>query len=302
MQSGLKIALTSVMLLSIQWCADLHAADRPLPESWIIEGKAVSGLSAPVQPNRHIYDNYNVLHYGLDLQFNEVNKSISGINFVTLTTTEPFVQEIVFDLRNTMIVNEISLLTGDIYEPLLYTHVDDQITVELIVPAIPDEEMTIAIMYRGHPEPEGLYGFQFNRRHDGLPIIASLSEPWSARSWWPCKDILSDKATVNVNLYADESLVGVSNGKLLEAPPERSKVVDQLVSRHLDLDSRNTICWSWESYQPLSTYHVSVAISEYEIMNDFHVCESETLQIRHYVYPDLVENAEEDFSSWQGPE
>jgi len=296
MQSRLKLALTAIMLLSIQWCAELYASDRPLPESWIIEGKAASRLSATVQPNRYLYDNYDVLHYGLDLHVDEVAESLIGVTFVTLITTEPLVQEIVFDFRNTMSIDGIGLLSGEIYESLLYSHIDDQITVELAAPAIPDQELTIVIMYRGHPEPEGLYGFQFNRRDDGLPVIASLSEPWSAKSWWPCKDIVTDKATVSMNLYTDRSLVGVSNGKMLEASPERSSAIDKLVSRHLELDSRNTILWSWESYRPLSTYHVSIAVSDYEIMEGFHICESETLQIRHYVYPDLVENAEEDFS------
>ncbi len=158
MRSCLKIALTAVMLLSIQLCAELHASDRPLPESWIIEGKAASGRSAPVQANRDIYDNYDVLHYGLDLHVDEVTESLIGITFVTLITTEPLVQEIVFDFRNTMLVDGIGLLTDDVYEPLLYTHIDDQIVVELATPAIPEQELTIAILYRGHPEPEGLYG------------------------------------------------------------------------------------------------------------------------------------------------
>lgn len=296
MRPCLKIALTTVMLLSIQWCAELHASDRPLPESWIIEGKTVSAQPAPAQPNRYIYDNYDALHYSLDLHVDEVSESITGVVLITLATTEPLVQEIVFDFRNTMSIDSVGLITGDVYESLLYSHSNDQIGVRLAGPAIPDQEMTIAILYRGQPEPEGLFGFQFNHHDNGMPVVASLSEPWSARSWWPCKDIVSDKATVNMNLYTDRSLVGVSNGKLLEAAPGRNRVVDQLVSRHLNLDSRSNICWSWESYQPLSTYHVSVAVSDYEIMSDFHICDSDTLQIKHFVYPSLVRNAEEDFS------
>jgi aminopeptidase N len=292
MRSGLKLALTAVALLIIQWSAELNASDRPLPESWIIEGKSKAQFRPQTNSPRTNPDNFDVLHYALDLNVDSENKILTGVVFITLTATEPFIQEFIFDFRNSMTVDDVGWLYNDVYESLPFYHADDLVVMEIPVHAIPDQEVVVAIFYSGHPEPEGLFGFQFNSRDYGVPVIASISEPWSAKSWWPCKDIPTDKATVNINLYTDNNLVAVSNGKLLNSAPSTNRLIRQ----HLELDSRDTTCWSWESYKPLSTYHVSVAISDYELINDFHVCDSGTLQIRHFVYPELVENAMEDFS------
>ena len=57
--------------------------------------------------------------------------------------------------------------------------------------------------YQGEPVSSGFGSFSKDI-HNGTPVIWTLSEPYGAMEWWPCKQSLSDKInrvillTVNV--------------------------------------------------------------------------------------------------------
>ena len=51
---------------------------------------------------------------------------------------------------------------------------------------------------------------------DTSPIVANMSQPAYAQSWWPCKDKPGDKFLVAMELTVPDTLLGVSNGTLLD--------------------------------------------------------------------------------------
>ncbi len=120
------------------------------------------------------------------------------------------------------------------------------------------------------PSQSGFGAFGFDT-YSGQPMIWSLSEPFGARNWWPCKDIPADKAdSADIKVTVPSNLIVASNGNL------RAETVN---------GSQKTFWWH-ESY-PITTYLVSVAIHPYQIYSDYYrYGDNDSMEVRFYVYPD----------------
>jgi aminopeptidase N len=57
---------------------------------------------------------------------------------------------------------------------------------------------TVSISYSGTPSSQG--NAFTSTTHNGTPILYTLSEPYGARDWWPCKQDLNDK-TDSLDVY-----------------------------------------------------------------------------------------------------
>jgi aminopeptidase N len=138
------------------------------------------------------------------------------------------------------------------------------------------QKFRVSVSYRGQPQSGGFGAFTFNT-HSGAPIIASLSEPYYARLWWLCKDTPTDKAdSVQVDLIVPDNLMGVSNGKLENVQ-----------------SANGWKTFSWKERYPITTYLVSIAVSNYaEFGETFTFSDGTTMPIRHYVYPENLASAQ----------
>lgn len=138
------------------------------------------------------------------------------------------------------------------------------------------QKFRVSVSYRGQPQNGGFGAFTFNT-HAGAPIIASLSEPYFARLWWPCKDTPTDKAdSVQVDLIVPDNLTGVSNGKLENVQ-----------------SANGWKTFSWKERYPITTYLVSIAVSNYaEFGEAFTFSDGTIMPIRHYVYPENLAAAQ----------
>jgi aminopeptidase N len=110
----------------------------------------------------------------------------------------------------------------------------------------PGGSVKVDITYNGVPQQGGFGYFVFGTR-SGKPFAWSLSEPYGAREWWPCKDHPSDKAdSVRVTCTVPAVNRVGSNGLLVsETTVGPNKIYD------------------WVTHYPISNYLVSVAISDY---------------------------------------
>jgi aminopeptidase N len=157
------------------------------------------------------------------------------------------------------------------------------------------DTIEVVIEYQGIPRTSGFYaGFWFATHgsiYDGTysPVIFTLSEPFGARSWWPCKDDPSDKPasmdiiiTIPENTYNGREFYAVSNGTLVD------------IIAHDD----NTRTFHWHEQYPIATYLVSLAISNYEIYSDWYItAENDSMPVIYYVYPERMESALENYGS-----
>jgi len=185
------------------------------------------------------------------------------------------------DLHDAMGVT--SIVTGA--TPLPFTRGGNRIQVMLDRAYDTGEVIDLTIAYGGTPPAVNdltAYAFAFDTHPTtgGAPIIWSLSEPGYAPTWWPCIDHPADKALVDMDLRVPETLVGVSNGVLTGTVAQGD----------------GTRTFQWRSTHPMSTYLVSVAISNYVTWTDYYapVSGGPVMPVQHWVYPEKEAAARTD--------
>ena len=218
---------------------------------------------------------YDVSFYDIYLTIDPITETVAG----TVTVTAQVVNAlnvVDLDLAGTLTVNWVLNLAG---MPYSFTHTNSILSVTLDRMYTPGESFTFTVDYSGPPDASyGAFGFD---SHEGQPMIWSLSEPFGARSWWPCKDVPSDKAdSVTVRIKVPSGLVVASNGRL----------------RSITSSSVYDTYWWHEGY-PIATYLVSVAIYPYTVFSHwYHYSSSDSMEVRYYVFPDHYADVQETYA------
>lgn len=141
----------------------------------------------------------------------------------------------------------------------------------------PQDSIDITIEYHGHPREIGLAGFDFV---EGTNRFYTLSEPNFAKTWWPCKDIPSDKFLASMEIIVPEKIVAVSNGSLVNI-------------EHIDT---NWISYSYEVSYPIASYLISICGAEYkEFGNTFNSVSGKEIPLKYFVFEDKMMDAKKDF-------
>jgi aminopeptidase N len=118
--------------------------------------------------------------------------------------------------------------------------------------------------------PTGFGSFVFETSA-GAPWIWSLSQPYGARDWWPCRDHPLDKVdSMDILVTLPGNLKVGSNGRL-------AGVLDAGPGLHT---------YHWQTRYPISTYLVSVTAGPFVEFSDwFRTGDNDSLQILNYVLP-----------------
>ena len=221
--------------------------------------------------------NVDIDHYTLDLQVILSPQKVDGTVRIQGRSLLAGLTQVDVNLHDLMNVTQVRV--GAL--PSAFSRSGHAVHVMLGRPYADQEPFDVTIDYDGAPQSTGFGSFVF-ATHAGQPIISSLSEPDGAPSWWPCVDRPDDKAIVDMNLTIPSALKGVSNGLLVAT-----------------IDNGNgTKTWQWRSNYPISTYLVSVAISNYVTWTDFYapVTGGPAMPVQHWVYPEHENAARQDFS------
>lgn len=222
--------------------------------------------------------NYDVSFYRLDIRIDPEAKQLSGKVTITASALISDLNTITVDFNDNMSVLGITCETT----PLTYNHFNDVIVIYLDRSYDAGDQIEITIAYEGQPVTEGSFASFIFSSHNNNPIVSTLSEPFGARTWWPCKDNPADKAdSVDIIVTVPHDLVVASNGLLID-------VTD-------NADATRTFFWQ-ERY-PIATYLVSLASTNYAIYSDFYrYSETDSMEVIYYVYPEDLEKARIDFS------
>lgn len=175
--------------------------------------------------------------------------------------------QIEFDFTDSLTVDSIkyhnsllsfSQLAGDIL----------QITLPVVVPINTLDSITV--YYQGVPPSTGLGSFM-QSTHNGVPVIWTLSEPFGAKEWWPCKQSLNDKIdSVDIIVTTPQINKVASNGLLLA---EYSLGPEKI--------------YHWKTRYPIAAYLVAIAVTNYSSYSDYvPLPGGDSLQVLNYVYPE----------------
>lgn len=215
-------------------------------------------------------EQYDVKHVFLDLNAGNTSTAISGKATLLMEITEE-TSVLVLELIDELAIS--SIIIND--APATFTHVNELVEINLEQPYEAGTLIRCAISYSGAPNPEpGIFSGINNAVSNAWEnqVTWTLSEPFNAKMWWPCKQDLTDKIdSVWVFLTTDSHLKVGSNG---------------LLTNTVSLPD-NKVRYEWKSKYPIAYYLISMAIGEYVEYNNYAkpgALENDSILIQNYIY------------------
>lgn len=140
------------------------------------------------------------------------------------------------------------------------------------------ETDSLTFFYQGNPDVGSGFGYFNYDNHQTGPIVYTLSEPYGAAYWWPCKQTLSDKLdSMDIYMSIPPSMKAGCNGVLISN------------------DSLNdtTRVMHWKHRYPIAAYLVSFAVSNYSAFTEYvhFYNRPDTLPVVNYVFPEALTDA-----------
>ena len=240
------------------------------------EAKAATGLFT-TQRNMNT-GNYDIKYARLELNVDPSQAFISG------TVTSHFeakenMNTITFELVNNMTVSQV-LQRGT---PLSFTqNNNDEVVITL--PQMQNQGVldSLSVSYSGNPLSSGFGSFEVDT-HNGDPVLWTLSEPFGAKAWWPCKQDLIDKIDI-LDVYitsprfnpTNEEYVAVSNGLELSQTINGSNKTTHFKHQH-----------------PIPAYLVAIAVTNYTVYSHTVANNGDPFEIINYIYPEDLAYAQQ---------
>ena len=227
--------------------------------------KSAAFIVAPDNPS------YDLVHQRLSLEVDPAVNSIAGSVVSQVKFLKENITELYFDLSSALTVDSVFFD----FNKISWQHTGDKIILTLPFPVQNNSYHLASVFYHGTPPANGFGSFMV-ATHNNVPGLWTLSEPYGARDWWPCKESLSDKIdSIDVYITCPSQYRAASNGRLYS---------DQVTG------TKRTA--HWKHHYPIATYLVAIAVTNYETYSDFlELDNGSKIEVLNYMYPEYLETA-----------
>jgi aminopeptidase N len=214
--------------------------------------------------SRSVVPNTYNLHYH-DLYF-EVDP---GVNFIAGRVTSTFVMNvnadtIVFDMGAGLTVDSVKIIG----QSASFATITNGLRIFPSATLLSGNTYTTMVYYHGVP----LNGVTLDvHGPSNTPVMWTLSEPYDAKHWWPCKQSLNDKIdSIDVYIKTPMAYRSTSNGVL------KSEITNAgFTTSH------------WKHRHKIPAYLISVASTNYVDYSDYVVYSpTDSIRVLNYVYPE----------------
>lgn len=210
--------------------------------------------------------NIDVKYYRCEWEVDPAVRFINGKITVYFVVTDP-ATSIALDLMSPLVVDSVKQRNV----MLTKLQVNNTVQINFLSQLNTGVLDSVSIYYKGVPPNTG-FGSFIQDQHAGIPVMWSLSEPYGARDWWPCKNGLDDKAdSIDVIVTAPSQYKAASNGLLQ--------------SETLIAGGTKKVT-HWKHRYPIATYLVCFAVTNYTVFNNSVQLGSTTLPMQTYCYPE----------------
>ena len=215
-------------------------------------------------------EDFDVTFYYIDVDVSIDTEYIRGNVLCRFEATTDLLEQIELNLHNSLSVDS---MVGNVSG---FTAQNDSLFIILDTPLNPGESSEITIYYQGDPVLAGGYkGLRYETHNGNEPIIATLSTPFLAYYWWPCKDGPGDKpdsvyidVTIPDTTINGYDLIVVSNGALENVIVNNGKKTFQ-----------------WRERFPIVPYYVNMVISNYHPFSEtYNGNFGESFELEYYVF------------------
>lgn len=227
-------------------------------------------------------DNFDVTHYDIHLNHLDfTEKTIEAEAIVSLTTTAQ-TSTIVLELKSLT----VSAVTSNEANIAQFAQESDLLTISLATPLASGVQAQFNIAYGGHTFNERWGGFHWNGEYAYNLGVGFESQPHNlGKSWFPCVDNFTDKASYDVFVTVENNKKAICGGNLVETTA----------------NGDGTSTWHWRAQQDIATYHISVAIGEYELWQDaYQSTFGNTIPIEVYAKPNQYAQVDGSFVNIKG--
>ncbi|MEC4003359.1 M1 family aminopeptidase [Flavobacterium sp. SUN052] len=211
--------------------------------------------------------NYDVTYHQLEFT---VDPSVYAINGKVTTTFTALsnMNTITFDMANELTVSSVKMNAMNL---TFAESGNNELVITLPATQLAGTSGTVEITYSGTPPLNGFNAFTTQVRPNGSNTLYTLSEPFGARDWWPCKQDLNDKVnSIDVYITAPSQYIAVSNGVEPEAPV---------------VNGANKTTHFHHGY-PIPAYLICMAVTDYSVYNQSAGTAPNTYPIVNYIYPE----------------
>jgi aminopeptidase N len=219
-------------------------------------------------------DNYDLKYHRLYWFIDPNEEYIAGSIISHFVALEDLT-EIYFDLADEFTIDSIIYHTNS----LTYVLADDLLQITLDNTITSGTLDSIAVYYKGIPNGGGFGSFtQSTHGSNDDPIIWTLSEPYGAQDWWPCKQDLTDKIdSIDVYVETGSDYRAASNGVLAS----ETTIGD------------TTTIYYWKHRYPIPAYLIAIAVTNYTHYSNWVIMPNgDSLEVLNYVFPESLAYAE----------
>jgi aminopeptidase N len=231
----------------------------------VLEQKMASKkMNLRVNPNTQ---NYDITYHELRFSVDPANYYISGVVTTTFTALSDL-STVTFDLTNKLTVSSVTK-NGT---PLTFVqNTNNELVITLPNTLNSGTSGTVVISYSGAPA-NGEQAFT-TTIHNGSPVLYTLSEPYGARDWWPCKQDLNDKAeSIDIFITAPSQYISVANG----IEPTTPIISAPYKTTH------------FHHGYPIPAYLIAIAVTNYSVYNQTGGTAPNQYPIINYIYPETL--------------
>ena len=274
----------ALMILFTHTSGRAVAVAADMPEEYILAQKEMYSKWKRMQEIQQVVTSQpqmlDVQNYNLSVQFDIENVSITGSVKMDVLTKDENLDTVYVDMYDLL---EIESLTVTGHE-VSYVHENNRIEL-LFSPALQAEtSFEIDIVYSASLEADQPRGLIFSTHgSENTPVVSTLSEAYLAPSWWPCIDNPADKALAELSFTCPAEFRALSNGVCENLDPEVNS-------------DGTTKTFNWSVKNPISTYLIMVAISDYIDIESFPQTytglDGTTMPMTYYCYPEHLDEAE----------
>ena len=238
------------------------------------EMKSAAGtFEIQVNPNTL---NYDITYHRLDFTINPSVKFITG-KVTTTYTALANMNTITFDFANNLTVSSAKMGTTNL---AFVENTNNELIITLPSTQLQGTSATVEVNYSGVPPVNGFDSF-VQTTHAGSPIIWTLSEPFGARDWWPCKQDLNDKIdSIDVYITAPSQYISVSNGVETTAPV---------------INGSNKTTHFHHGY-PIPAYLIAIACTNYSVYEQTAGTAPDDYPIINYIFPENLASAQSELA------
>jgi aminopeptidase N len=217
--------------------------------------------------------NYDITYHKLEFTVNPAVAAITGKVTTTFTALNNLAT-VTFDLDDNMTVTSVTQNNNSVS---FTQNSNDELVITLQNTLNQGNSTSVTIEYNGNPTSNGFGSFEVNTHGTAnTPVLWTLSEPYGALGWWPCKQDLNDKIdTIDVYITAPEQYVSVSNG------------LEQSTTTALGLKTTH-----FKHQYPIPAYLIAIAVTNYTTYSHQVSHNDNNFPIVNYVYPENVAYAQ----------